>query len=68
MEVSGQHHAPATLPREITAVPIEQKAGWAPMAVGRFGEHKYLLPLLGFELRTAQPVASTILTTLSRLQ
>jgi len=28
MEVSGQHHAPASLPREITPVPTEFEAGW----------------------------------------
>ena len=29
MEVSGQHHAPATLPRETAPVPTEYEAGWA---------------------------------------
>jgi hypothetical protein len=30
MEVGGQHHAPAALPREITWITIERGAGSAP--------------------------------------
>jgi hypothetical protein len=34
MEVSGQFHAPATLPPEKEPlVPTEQEAGWAPESV-----------------------------------
>jgi hypothetical protein len=34
MEVSGQHHAPATLsPRKKNPVAIEYEAGWAPEPV-----------------------------------
>jgi len=38
-------------------VPAEQETGWARVSLEYFGEGKNLLPLLGFEPQTAQPMA-----------
>ena len=58
MEVSGQLHAPATLPqgRDNCTHPIRS---WVVPrdSMDRFGREN-LLPLLGFKPRTVQPVAS----------
>jgi hypothetical protein len=42
--------------QEITPVPTQQEAGWAPEQVWTFLE-KTLLALPGFKPRTVQPVA-----------
>ena len=61
MEVGGQRHTAATLLPGRGLAPIQQEAGWAPEPVWTFvfGEEKNLLPPLGFEPRTVQPVAYT---------
>jgi len=55
MQGSGQFHAPAFLPLEITTGtqgPQNHSGG--------FGDEKNLLPLSGFEARTIQPVPRTL--------
>jgi hypothetical protein len=58
-EVSSQLHAPATLPRERTQVPIEQEAGWAPESLWTVVK-KNLLPPLRFKPGTVQHVAKSL--------
>jgi len=53
--VSGQHQAPAALPRERALLPIVQGAGWASGPVWTGAEN---LPSPEFELRTINPVTS----------
>jgi len=36
MKVRGQHNSPAALPREITQIPIEKKAGCTTESVWMF--------------------------------
>jgi hypothetical protein len=36
MKMNGQHHAPAALPTERNAVPIQLDAGWAPGPIWTF--------------------------------
>jgi hypothetical protein len=55
MGMGGQHHAPATLPQERDLVPIVQEAAVVPR--GQSGQARKILPSLGFNPRTAQPVA-----------
>jgi hypothetical protein len=56
MEVSGQYDAPAVLP--LGKDPgIHSVEGWVGLIAGRDVWEKSLLPLLGFEPRTVQPVA-----------
>ena len=50
--MGGQCHAPAALP----PVPIVYETGWAPGPVWTGAEN--LPPPLGFDPRTAQPVAN----------
>jgi hypothetical protein len=52
-------------PQDITPVPIEKEAGWAPKSTWIFGEKENLLSLPGFEPWT-KPIAT--MTTLHRLQ
>jgi hypothetical protein len=58
MEVSGQPHAPATLPAWTeAAVPTEKKVGLTPEPLSAFlGKTNNLLPLSGSEFRTVQPI------------
>jgi hypothetical protein len=58
MEVSGQHHAPAALPGEITPAPIEYEAGWASELLWKVLEKTEFFPLPVFESRPVQFVAS----------
>ena len=55
MEVSGQHHAPATLPPERALLPIVQEAGWTSGPVWKGAEN---LTSPAFELRTVHSVTS----------
>jgi hypothetical protein len=55
MGVGGQHHAPASLPQRKTWYPLYRRLG-GPR--GRSGRVLNITPLLGFDPRTVQPVAS----------
>jgi len=57
MAVSGQCHAPAALtpPPEKTQYPLYRRLG---VPQGQAGQVWKISPLLGFDPRTAQPVAS----------
>jgi hypothetical protein len=57
MEVSGQLHVPATLPPgKNPGTTLNKRLGGAHSRFRRFGEQKYLLPLMGFETLTIHPV------------
>ena len=56
MEVAGQRHAPAALPRERDMVPIVYRRLGGPQ--GRSGPVQKISPQLGFDPRTVCPVAS----------
>jgi hypothetical protein len=62
MEVCGQIHAPAALPRERTPVPTEQAAGWAPDPARTFwrGGGEKSLAFAG--IRTLERPAHILLT------
>jgi hypothetical protein len=64
--VSGQLHAPATLPPgEAPPAPTGEQAGWAPELVWTlWGREKNLLPLLGIAPLAIQPTACAIPTEL----
>jgi hypothetical protein len=55
MEVGGQRHAPAALPRGKTRYPLYRRLG-GPQ--GRYGRVRKISPPPGFDLRTVQPVVS----------
>jgi hypothetical protein len=52
MRVDGQHHAPASLPREGAAVPFLQETVWVPGPVWMGVEQRKLLTTTG--LRTTK--------------
>ena len=52
--VRGLNHAQVILP------PQRTPARWAQNLFGRFGKQKYLLPLPGFQPRTAQLVYGNV--------
>ena len=67
MVVSGQQHAPATLPRKRHSVPNDLKAQWAPEPVWNFRKEKSLAPArIGTPDRPGLSSA-TVVTTPSRL-
>jgi hypothetical protein len=47
MEVSGQHHGPAALPRERTPISIVEKPWWAPEVVWTFWRSEKSLVSIG---------------------
>jgi hypothetical protein len=55
MGVGGQRHAPAALPPGMTPYPLYRRLG---RPQGRSGRVRKISPPLGFDPRTAQPVAS----------
>jgi hypothetical protein len=55
MEVGGQRHDPAALPPGMTRYPLYTRLG---RPQGRFGRVPKISPPPGFDLRTAQLVAS----------
>ena len=61
--MSGELHAPATLPGKITQVSIEWeggRVGGSQRLLSRCGEKKKLLSLPAIEPRTVQPVAQSL--------
>jgi len=55
MEVGGQHHAPAALPPGKTQCPLYMRLGEFQRRSGRV---RKISPLLEFDPRNTQPVAS----------
>jgi hypothetical protein len=56
MGVGGQRHAPAALPPRKSQYPLYRRLGETQ---GWFGRVWKILPPLGFDPRTVQPVASS---------
>jgi hypothetical protein len=52
MEVTGQLHVPAALPREKNPGTVEQEAAWVSEHVWTFWRQKHIFPLPGLEPRT----------------
>jgi hypothetical protein len=68
MEVSGQVHDPASLPRgKESMVPIGWRLGGPQSRSGRGGEEIHFHPQSGLEPPILQPVAQRYTTELSRL-
>jgi hypothetical protein len=68
MEVSGQLHAPATLPQgKSPQYPLDRRLGTSQSLSGRGCKEKNSQPLPGFEFPIFQPVAQRYTTELSRL-
>jgi hypothetical protein len=66
MEVSGQIHAPAALPRSDIWYPLDRKLGEPQSRSRRCGEKKNSQLLSGFEPRIIQPVVQHYIAELSR--